>query len=267
VKRRTLIEQALSDRDQMQAITLKYQPIFALRDATHVGFEALARWEHPELGTINPADFVEAAERSGLVTRLTVHLFEQAVETASNWPDDVMLSFNLSGSGFGTSGLDRLLPEILDKAGFDPKRLAVEVTETALLSDPAAARKVLRSLQKIGVRIVLDDFGAGYASIGYLREMRFDSIKLDGSLIRDITQNQRARELLMGVLHLCQAIGAKVTAEMVETEAQLALLRPLPIAHVQGYLLGRPVEREDTFEEDADKRAYREQLMPLRGQG
>jgi diguanylate cyclase (GGDEF)-like protein len=264
VKRRTLIEQALSDRDQMKDIKLHYQPIFEMRTATHVGFEALARWDHPVLGKISPTEFVEAAERNGLATRLTVHLFEQAVATAKQWEDDVALSFNLSGSGLGTSGLDQLLPQILAKADFDPKRLAVEVTETALLSDPSAARKVLRALQKIGVRIVLDDFGAGYASIGYLREMRFDCIKLDGSLIRDITRNARARGLLMGVLHLCQAVGAKVTAEMVETEEQLALLRPLPIANVQGYLLGRPVPADDTFAEDADKHVDRQRLLAQR---
>ena len=187
VQRRTMIEQALSDRAQMKGIELHYQPIFGLRSSSLTGFEALARWDHPELGRIVPSEFVEAAERNGLATRLTIHLFRQAIVTAQDWEDDVILSFNLSGSGLGTSGLDRLIPEILEQEKFDPRRLAVEVTETALLGDPAAARAVLSKLQEIGVRIVLDDFGAGYASIGYLREMHFDGIKLDGSLIRDIT--------------------------------------------------------------------------------
>ena len=261
VKRRISVEKALSDRNQMATITLHYQPIIGLRPERLAAFEALARWDHPELGPVAPSEFVEAAERNGLATRLTIHLFRQAVETAKTWDDDTHLSFNLSGSGLGTSNLDKLLPEILSEFEFDPHRLAVEVTETALLSDPAAARKVLASLQKKGVRIVLDDFGAGYASIGYLREMAFDGIKLDGSLIQDIDSNSRSRDLLSGVLQLCQAIGADVTAEMVEREEQFEILRTLPVKNVQGYLLGGPVTADKTLEPEADKAEKRKGLL------
>ncbi|MFC4292331.1 putative bifunctional diguanylate cyclase/phosphodiesterase [Sphingorhabdus arenilitoris] len=261
VRRRTMIEQALSDDMQMAGITLNFQPIFALKTGDHVGFEALARWEHPVLGTIAASDFVTAAERSGLATKLTVHLFREALKTARQWPGNSRLSFNLSGSGLGTSNLDTILPAMLSEMQFDPSRLCVEVTETALLSNPEVAQRVLGKLQAIGVRIALDDFGAGYASIGYLQQMRFDDIKLDGSLISQIVYDARARDLLIGVLHLCKAVNADVTAEMVENVEQLTLLKALPIENVQGYLLGRPVPDFDTMEPDPSNAAVRKHLF------
>jgi diguanylate cyclase (GGDEF)-like protein len=261
VQRRTRIEQALSDCVQMAGIDLHFQPIFALNNGTHIGFEALARWDHPELGTIPPAEFISAAERCGLATKLTIHLFHEALKTASLWPQHIGLSFNLSGSGLGTSNLDAILPEILTQMHFCPSRLSVEVTETALLSNPQVAQEMLERLRRIGVRIVLDDFGAGYASIGYLQKMQFDGIKLDGSLIRNIVDDEKSRNLLIGVLHLCKSINAEVTAEMVENEEQLALLKPLPIEFIQGYLLGGPVPAESTLEQGAVKAALRPNVV------
>lgn len=240
VKRLTVIEHALADQTQVLAIELEYQPIFELRTNRKVGYEALARWEHPRLGRIPPAEFIEVAERSGKARQLTLHLFEQAVSEAVTWPSDLYLSFNLSGSGLCTAGFETSLPAVLDAVGFAPERLVIEVTETALLADPAAAWAVLQKLQARGVRITLDDFGAGHASIGYMRDLQLDGVKLDGSLIQDITTNARGRKLLMGVLQLCRSIGVAVTAEQVETADQLQALQAFPIDTVQGYYLGRP---------------------------
>lgn len=244
VKRRTLIEHALADPEQIAAISLEYQPIFALRTNRQVGFEALARWDHPDLGRISPGEFIDAAERSGKARQLTLHLFREAVAAALSWPADLFLSFNLSGSGLCSAGFEVSLPEIVDELGFAAERMVIEVTETALLGDPVAAWAVLRKLQARGMRIALDDFGAGYASIGYMRDMELDAVKLDGSLIREITTNASSRKLLMGVLQLCRAIGVVVTAEQVETAGQLEVLQAFPIDNVQGYFLGRPVRLE-----------------------
>lgn len=244
VKRRTLIEHALADPHQIDALRLQYQPIFTLRTNRMIGYEALARWEHPVLGAISPAEFIEVAERSGKARALTLHLFRQAIEEARRWPDDLFLSFNLSGSGLCTAGFEDALPEIIDEMDFAATRLILEVTETALLADPLAAWDVLRKLKQRGVRITLDDFGAGHASIGYLRDIRLDGVKLDGSLIRDITTNPRSRKLLMGVLQLCRSIGVSVTAEQVETLEQLSALQAFPIDNVQGFLLGKPCDIE-----------------------
>jgi diguanylate cyclase (GGDEF)-like protein len=261
VKRSTIIEQALSDKAMLDQITLNYQPIFQARDGKLVGFEALARWNHPTLGNINPKEFIEAAERCGRVISLTLHLFECALVTAKHWERDLFLSFNLSASGLTTSGLNRIIPELLDEHGFDPARLSLEVTETALLQDKVGARNILNSLQQSGIRIVLDDFGAGHASISYLRNIHFDGIKLDGTLISDIQHNAKARELLVGVLHLCKAVGATITAEMIENEAQLALLKPMAITYVQGFLLGEPVPAQQTFGEGLSQQAKRNKLF------
>lgn len=240
VKRRTLIEHGLADPQQIQALQLQYQPIFTLRTNELIGYEALARWNHPDLGIVAPGEFIEVAERSGKARQLTLHLFHQAIAQASTWPDDLCLSFNLSGSGLCSAGFEESLPEILKEQNFAPNRLVLEVTETALLADPRAAWQVLKKLQSHGIRIALDDFGAGHASIGYLRDIVLDSVKLDGSLIRDITTNSRSRMLLMGVLQLCRSIGVTVTAEQIETREQLTALQAFPIDNVQGFYFGKP---------------------------
>ncbi len=247
VRRRTMIEQALADPHLCDAIDLHFQPIFELHTMKIVSFEALARWTHHDLGDVSPAEFVPIAEQAGMIGRLTAHLFGKALETAKVWPADVTLSFNLSATELQTAELESILFTALEAHSFAPNRLAIEVTETALLDDFAAARRAIAGLRQHGIRVVLDDFGAGYASIGYLREIRFDHIKLDGSLVAPITYDAAARELLIGVLYLAQAIGAPVTAEMIETKDHLDLLRAMPIANVQGYFLSGPVRAAETF--------------------
>lgn len=240
IKRRTLIEHALADQEQLLALQLQYQPIFTLRDNRLVAYEALARWDHPQLGQIQPTEFIDVAERTGKARLLTLHLFRQAILEARMWPSDLYLSFNLSGSGLCAAGFETSLPAIMKELDFPAERLVLEVTETALLTDPIAAWAVLRKLKDCGVRITLDDFGAGHASVGYLRDIQLDGVKLDGSLVRDVTTCARSRNLLMGVLQLCRSIGAVVTAEQVESAEQLAALQAFPIDYVQGYYLGVP---------------------------
>ncbi len=243
-RRRILIEQALATHPDNDVIGLVYQPVVHAVTNRIVGFEALARWTHPTLGVISPAEFIPLAEHVGMTRGLTTHLLTQALRDASAWPDTVGLSFNLSANELSAPGLASRLRDTVAEHRFDPRRLSIEVTETALLSDFTAARDTLGALQHGGVRILLDDFGAGYASIGYLREIRFDGIKLDGSLIASLLDNPAAKTLLVGVLHLCQAIGVPVTAEMVEDEAQYTLLCMLGVQQLQGHFLARPVSAE-----------------------
>ncbi len=248
VRRRTMIEQALADPSQAKGIKLFYQPIYNIHTKRVIAFEALARWDHPELGTIGPAEFIPIAEQAGRIELLTASLFRRALETAKTWPDTVHLSFNLSAIQIASHGLKSMLIGEMMNQKFDPERLTFEITETALLSDFAAARVMIEEFKAYGIDIALDDFGAGYASIGYLREIRFDNIKLDGSLIANVTEDERARELLAGVVYLAKAVGALITAEMVESEAQLDLLRVMPINHIQGYLMSQPVAADQTLE-------------------
>lgn len=248
VRRRTLIEQALADHEQAQRIRLSFQPIFDAGSLSVLGFEALARWDHPDFGVIDPSEFVTVAEQTGMSNILTERLFRKALEVATRWPEDQCLSFNLSAAELGSPRLPTILISLADEYGFDLKRLAVEVTETALMNDIPAAREALARLTARGAQVWLDDFGAGFASIGYLREMRFDAIKLDGALVGSIVESEQARALLAGVLYLCQAINTPVIAEMVETADQLALLRTMPIAKLQGFHLARPLPAEATLD-------------------
>lgn len=250
IRRRTLIEYALADHEQLSALKLQYQPIFTLRDNVLVAYEALARWDHPQLGRIGPSEFIDVAERTGKARQLTLHLFRQAILEARTWPGDLSLSFNLSGSGLCAAGFEASLPAIMDELDFPAKRLVLEVTETALLKDPIAAWAVLKKLKDRGVRITLDDFGAGHASVGYLRDIHLDGVKLDGSLVRNVSTCARSRSLLMGVLQLCRSIGAVVTAEQVETSDQLIALQAFPIDFVQGYYLGMPKSHDEADEAD-----------------
>jgi EAL domain-containing protein (putative c-di-GMP-specific phosphodiesterase class I) len=158
-----------------------------------------------------------------------------------SWPASVKLSFNLSPIQLCTVRSGERLLAIIDEVGFPAERLQVEVTETALLADFGVARANLGLLRQAGASIALDDFGAGYASISYLREINFDAVKLDGSLVTAVTQGGPSLPLLRGVLALCEAMGRPCIAEHVETDAQLALLRQLGCRYGQGFGLARPM--------------------------
>ena len=243
-RRRLLVEQALAAPAESDLIVLHYQPVVDSATDRIIAFEALARWTHPTLGVITPSEFIPLAEQAGMTRSMTLHLLSMALTAASSWPDAIGLSFNLSGAELNSPTIAEQILRVLREQSFDPGRLSIEVTETALLGDFTAARSALSTLQRGGVRILLDDFGAGYASIGYLRELHFDGIKLDGSLIASLMESPSARDLLVGVLHLCKAIGAPVTAEMVESAAQHDLLRTLGVQKLQGYFLSRPLTTE-----------------------
>lgn len=246
-RRRIMIEQALANPAETDLIELHYQPIVDAASNRIVGFEALARWTHPTLGVISPAEFVPLAEQAGMTRSLTINLLSMALRAASGWPSGYRLSFNLSAPELSSADLAGRILTLVEAHGFNPRRLSIEVTETALLNDFPTARAALTTLQRGGVRVLLDDFGAGYASIGYLREIQFDGIKLDGSLIAALMESPAAHELLVGVLHLCESIGAPVTAEMVETAAQRDMLCALGVQYLQGYYLSRPLTTQQAL--------------------
>ena len=245
LRRHITIEQALRDTDDPPDIRIVFQPIIGMAANRIVAVEALARWHHPELGAVPPGEFIQIAERTGIIVALTEKLFERAIAEASSWSCDVHLSFNLSAVQLRSASTPGTLMAVMERYGFDPRRLEIEVTETAVLTDLEAARQIFDALRAVGIRIVLDDFGAGYASIFYLKEIMFDAIKIDGDLIASITEAPRSRALLEGILQLCASTGLEATAEKVETHEQLAMLDRLGCARAQGYLIGRPTDGED----------------------
>jgi diguanylate cyclase (GGDEF)-like protein len=244
-KRRAEIELALRAPGVENDIELAFQPIVDLTTMHVCSFEALARWRHSELGWISPSEFIPITEQISVVERISEALLTRAATEAVRWPASVRLSFNLSAVQLcSEASAERILHLVAD-AGLDASRLQLEVTETALLGDFDAARRNLSQLAQAGVRLVLDDFGAGYASISYLREMKFDAIKLDGSLVAAATVDRGGMQLLKGVLDLCRAVGLPCVAEHVETEAQVAALRLLGCQFGQGYWLARPMPALD----------------------
>lgn len=240
-KRRSTIENALRQPSINSRIKLLYQPIIDLRSGGVTAFEALARWEDGQLGEVPPSEFIPIAERIGVIEEISTGLLRQAVAEALNWPEHVVLSFNLSTVQLRSDSLaTRILREVR-KQGLAPSRLQIEVTETVLLVDFETARANLTKLRAEGVCVSLDDFGAGYASISYLQEMQFDSVKLDGSLIRTATTSRQAKRLLKGVINLCSSLGVPCVAEHVETEEQLDLLLQMQCGKAQGHLLSPPL--------------------------
>ena len=241
-QRRTSIELALREPGLAAGIDLAFQPIFCLDRTRLRSFEALARWRHSELGWIPPSEFIPITEQISLLEEMSNALLRRAANAALHWPDEVLLSFNLSAVQLCTPGSAAKLLRIVHEEGLDSRRLQIEVTETALLADFEVARQNLSQLRASGVGIVLDDFGAGYSSISYLREMTFDTVKLDGSLVSAATANDKGLSLLRGVLALCKAMGQECVAEHIENEFQLALLRGLGCRYGQGYLLSPPLD-------------------------
>jgi diguanylate cyclase (GGDEF)-like protein len=252
-RRRIAIERALRDPAIQNSIWLEYQPIIDLGTRQLRAFEALARWTHPELGPISPAEFIPIAEQINVIGQIGARLLGKAAAQAALWPEPVRLSFNLSAVELCCVSSARKVLRIIEEQGLDPTRLQIEVTETSLLADFEAARQNLSLLRKAGAHIVLDDFGAGYASIAYLREINFDAIKLDGGLVTSATDTDAGLRLLRGVLELCASLGVPCVAEHLEDERQVEQLRKLKCRYGQGYAFSVPLEAEAAREFAAAK--------------
>jgi len=243
-RRRTEIEGALLAPGVHENFSVEFQPIFDLKSGQVLAHEALARWIDPVLGSISPSEFVPIAEHLNLIDDLNSRLMALAFEKARNWPHQIKLSFNLSAIQLCSRDSARAVLRSLREIGLCPERLQVEVTETALLADFERARENLTELRTAGATIVLDDFGAGYASIAYLRELRFDQIKLDGGLVTAAQHSLDGKRLLRAVVGLCEALGVSTVAEHVESEELLKLVRDLGCNAGQGFWLMRPVVAE-----------------------
>jgi diguanylate cyclase (GGDEF)-like protein len=244
-RRRAEIERALQLPAMKNNLRLVFQPIFDLGNGQVIALEALARWTDPELGQVPPSEFVPLAEQLGLIEDINRHLMALAFEAARNWPEDVRLSFNLSAIQLCSPGSAEAVLRALAASDLHADRLQVEVTETALLADFERARENLSALKDAGSTIVLDDFGAGYASIGYLRQFRFDQIKLDGGLVTAAQDSEEGKRLLRSVIGLCEILGVSSVAEHVESAELLALVLELGCAAAQGFWLEKPLSADE----------------------
>jgi len=235
------VERRLRDANLEKEMTLVFQPIIETSDTEAIGFEVLARWNNPEIGSIPPSVFIKSAERAGLITLLTEVLLKKALEEASRWTGNAFLSFNLSAQDIVSSETVIRLMSVVTKSGFDPKRIVFEVTETAVMSDFEQAKKSLILLRRFGARIALDDFGTGYSSLSCVRELPLDKLKLDQGFITDIVDSETSRAIVRTMVDLCQSLELECIVEGVETEQQLSVLQAMGCTIIQGYFFSRPL--------------------------
>ncbi|AWL98922.1 putative bifunctional diguanylate cyclase/phosphodiesterase [Bradyrhizobium amphicarpaeae] len=236
---RRKIEVELRDAIQNDVLRPYYQPLIDLQSGRITGFEALVRWPHAERGMISPAEFIPVAEDTGLINPLGGLMLRRACLDAANWPDDVRVAVNLSPLQFRSGNLLSIVTDALKHSGLPPRRLELEITETLLLEKSAQVLATLHALRALGVRISMDDFGTGYSSLSYLRSFPFDKIKIDQSFVRDLGANREAQAIIRSIVSLGKGLGVTITAEGVETEAELSCLRTEGCDEGQGFLFSK----------------------------
>ncbi|MEP3049695.1 MAG: EAL domain-containing protein [Roseibium sp.] len=229
------IESALQVADLDNEFEVHFQPIVALPQRAVVGFEALARWTSPTLGAVPPTEFIPIAERSGLIQKLTLVLFQKAVTQILKLPGELCLSFNLSAHDITCPNTVQALVDTLHNTGIDPQHITFEVTETAVIGSYDTASECLQTLRNAGARLSLDDFGTGYSSLGYLHNLPIDCVKIDQSFVAGINEPE-ARNVVTSIVNLCHNMEMLCVVEGVEDNHQLAFLEDLQCRLVQGFL-------------------------------
>ena len=225
-------------------LRVHYQPIVELATGRTLGVEALVRWEHRERGLVPPTEFIPLAEETGLVVPLGRWVLEEACHALSVLPASITLSVNLSGRQLLQQEFGQDLAEMLSRAQVDPARLRLELTESMLIGNGAAAIQALEKLRQIGVRLCIDDFGTGYSSLSYLHELPIDALKIDRSFIGAMGEDERKIKIVQSILLLGKGLGIEVVAEGVETREQADALRRLGCERAQGYFFARPLPLE-----------------------
>jgi EAL domain-containing protein (putative c-di-GMP-specific phosphodiesterase class I) len=233
-------------------LRLHYQPIVELTAARPIASEALVRWQHPHRGLVGPAEFIDVAERSGLVVPLGDWVLREACRTAAAWGADeedderpVRVTVNLSARQLSDGSLVDSLRASLDETGCPAERLVFEVTETAVMSDLSTAVRTLTALKDLGVGLAIDDFGTGYSSLLYLKHFPVDSIKIDRSFVAGLGREADDSAIVAATISLAHSVDVRCVAEGVETVEHLDLLRAMGCDYAQGFLFSRPLELAD----------------------
>lgn len=243
--RRKQLECALHGAEERGELHLYYQPIFELSTGKVVAYEALLRWTSPELGPVDPEEFISVAEESGLIVPIGDWVLAQAARDAASWPSDIQVCVNVSPVQLRNTTLLSKLVQNLDRYGLLPSRLTLEITEGVLLEAGSHVAGTLHDLLNLGVGIALDDFGTGYSSLSYLRSFPFSKIKIDESFVEGLDSNPANAQIIRAIVDMANALGFDVVAEGVETPMQLAELKALNCKYVQGYLFAPPQSAND----------------------
>jgi predicted signal transduction protein with EAL and GGDEF domain len=221
-------------------LELYYQPIVSLPGRNVIGFEALARWNHPVRGFVPPDKFIHVAEECGLIEQLGAWALKQACREASKWPGTTKVAVNMSPAQFANPDIIQMVQAALTETGLSARRLELEITEGLLMRNTAKTLDTLHQLKRLGVRIAMDDFGTGYSSLSYLQSFPFDKIKIDRSFVSAVKREPQSSTVVRSVIDIAKSLGMSTTAEGVETEEQCDCLTALGCHEAQGYLFGRP---------------------------
>ena len=243
IRFRRQIEGGLSQAIANGELRLVYQPIVARDRLEIVAFEALLRWNSPEYGPISPGLFIPIAEESNLIHELGDWVLDESLKMLQQWPGQYV-SVNFSPRQFRRQNFVGHVVERVQRAGIEPRRVQIEITETAIFDNAERAADTLYRLRQMGFRIALDDFGTGYSSLYNIRKFALDCLKIDRSFIDGMGRERESAAIVHSIIHLGRALGLEVVAEGVETEAHLAALRVAGCSHVQGYYLARPLEAD-----------------------
>ncbi len=229
------LDSELRDALARGEFAVAYQPLVDARTSRIVAIESLVRWERADGKKIGPNVFIPVAEESGLINAIGLWVLDRSCRDALAW-DGIRLSVNVSAAQLRNPEFPIQLGQILEDTGFPPERLELEITETCLVLDPVVAERSLNLIRQFGVNIALDDFGTGYASIGFLRQFRFEKLKLDRSLVVQAQQDNGSRAMMLSSISVARAMDMDVTAEGVETEEQADLVRAAGCDQIQGWL-------------------------------
>jgi diguanylate cyclase (GGDEF)-like protein len=249
IQRRVLLEARLKHALERKELALYYQPKLEILSGRLVGWEALLRWQSPELGAVSPEEFIPVAEQSGLILPIGDWVLREACRQMRAWQDLGLtagsMAVNLSTRQFRQRHLAEEISTALSDSGLAPAALELEITESSLMDNLAAAASVLAELEQLGIRIAVDDFGTGYSSLNYLKMFSIHCLKIDRSFIRDIPGDENDTAIVRTIIALARSLDLTVVAEGVETDAQLAYLRANHCDQTQGYLFSRPLPPDD----------------------
>ncbi|WP_151199755.1 putative bifunctional diguanylate cyclase/phosphodiesterase [Kozakia baliensis] len=245
VEQRRNILRDLRTAITQKSLTLVYQPVVDAHTLSLRGFEALARWHRPGNGPVSPDKFIRLAEEAGLIKVLGAWILEEACLAAQRWPHSLFISVNVSCGQLYEPNFVQDVQAILSRTGLEPGRLELEITESIFMDAEGVSFGILRALTDIGVRIVLDDFGRGFSSLGFLKDFSFSKIKIDTGFTRDMMHDRRSAAIVRSVITLAGELGIVMTAEGVETNEQLTILQRYGCTQVQGYLFSVPLAEKD----------------------
>jgi diguanylate cyclase (GGDEF)-like protein len=244
LSRQRQVEDVLFAADLERELSLAYQPIVDARTGGTAGFEALARWHSPLLGSVSPAEFIPIAEQHGRISVITRHLLTRALADMRSWPGEPYLSFNLSPHDLAVEENVLRIIAAVNASGVRPGRINFEITETAIMRDFDQAAHTIQLLRALGCHVSLDDFGTGYSSLNHVHKLPLSKIKIDRCFVDRIDERPASYKIVKSVLALCNEMGLSATAEGVEREEEVRVLKSLGVDAMQGYFYARPLTQE-----------------------